>query len=86
MASLVISHPKTERQSSNQSRSEAKTFVVYSTIVSHMANQQPQLYSVGGGEAGNRSAWFSRGSQSVTVAICLAEESKKSSTSYATCQ
>lgn len=52
MASLVISHPKTERQSSNQSRSEAKTFVVYSTIVSHMANQQPQLYSVGGGGGG----------------------------------
>ena len=48
MASLVISHPKTERQSSNQSRSEAKTFIVYSTIVSHMANQQPQLYSGGG--------------------------------------
>lgn len=47
MASLVILHLKTERQSSNQVHSEAKTSVVHATLVSHMANQQPHLYSVG---------------------------------------
>lgn len=50
-----------------------------------MANQQPQLYSVGAG-GDDRSARFSQERQSVIVAICLAEESKKRSTSYATCQ
>lgn len=48
MSSLVILYLKTQRQSSNQFHSQAKTFVLYSTIFSHMANQLPQLHSVGG--------------------------------------
>lgn len=63
-----------QRQSSNQFHSEAKTFVVYHTTASHMANQQPQLHSEWWG-GGDDSAWFSQDSLSVIVAICLSEES-----------
>lgn len=45
MASLTILHLKMERQRSNEFYSEAKTFAVYATIVSHTVNQ----YVWGGG-------------------------------------
>lgn len=72
-----------ERQSSNQFRSEAKTFAVYPALVPHMATQQPRLHRVGRGwqlcPIGTREP-------SVTGAICLSGESKKGSTSRSTCQ
>jgi hypothetical protein len=50
IASLVILHVNTKRrQSSSEFHSQAKAFVVHSTIISHMAKEQPQLHKCGVG-------------------------------------